>query len=838
MSNPSGFSQSYASLFVQLAELAQQDLSQIILPAGWSQVVNVTSDRSVRPPIPNAQGFYARGILDGSASSAVLVLGVTWSEFLNTYNVGGGAQDAETGVLQTLAPTGVIGSDFTPQLPVLVAYQFGGLYGQIRASIWNGLKQVQSMPLYVVGIGMGGMLAQLAVLDLRPGNKGPANQPAPTAAPVCYVFSAPPVGNSSFAQYYRQKVAQSYTVWAGTSDLPVDLFPTAPPEYQSSGQLQSLSALLPSSYDDPWVERSGDFYLTTLGGTPMPPPTSPGSIVNPPAGFDRFLAFSLAKLCAVAYQRKQHPNAQTGLDISPFVPQADITSTDITSKTVTFCSLFTSPDSVVVAFPGAVTWQELVLQMANNNLDYPDFLGQNFAYVLQGALQVYKASSTGKAGEQTFRQAVIAKVQQLAGTPAKKVYVTGHSLGGVLASICAADLKVNYAALAPAKLYTFGCLPVGNYEFAQFFNPLFAGNSFHIARTGDFAPNLWPILGFEPLNQQVTLQGTPPSDDFTQHPISGYARLLNPSPQAAGDFLSLKMKGFGLSTESVHEGELKADENREILLSHDARESAIKPVCVDENKGDLLFASSQIVVGEDESLVVRPGTANADIVIDTLVVRQGGVVRIEGSATLHIQNLRGESALAAKSQAAASTQNEMHFNVRGMPGTQGMPGAIGGSGAPGSGPGGRGGMGGLGGDGSNSPDVILNLGNIDGTAIFYMGGGDGGPGGSGGPGGEGGTNMSGGPGGQGGSGGDGGRGGNAGDGGTVTVNYQSLSPGSSFQIATYIGEGGLGGPGGTGGPGGRGNPPGQPGLRGRGGASGTVGKPSKLILMGPQTPAT
>ena len=47
------------------------------------------------------------------------------------------------------------------------------------------------------------------------------------------------------------------------------------------------------------------------------------------------------------------------------------------------------------------------------------------------------------------------------------IYVTGHSLGGAIATVAALDIRHTYD--APMKVYTFGQPRVGNALYAKYF---------------------------------------------------------------------------------------------------------------------------------------------------------------------------------------------------------------------------------------------------------------------------------------------------------------------------------------------------------------------------------
>ena len=53
---------------------------------------------------------------------------------------------------------------------------------------------------------------------------------------------------------------------------------------------------------------------------------------------------------------------------------------------------------------------------------------------------------------------------------ATSVIVTGHSLGGALATLCAVDVQYNFSSKAALSVYTFGAPRVGNHGFRESFN--------------------------------------------------------------------------------------------------------------------------------------------------------------------------------------------------------------------------------------------------------------------------------------------------------------------------------------------------------------------------------
>lgn len=88
--------------------------------------------------------------------------------------------------------------------------------------------------------------------------------------------------------------------------------------------------------------------------------------------------------------------------------------------------------------------------------------------------------------------------RQLASIPifSRKLFITGHSLGGALATLFAADLALHLPNLARRMtIYTFGSPRVGDETFADFFNKVVT-NSFRCGNASDLITKLplWSLL--------------------------------------------------------------------------------------------------------------------------------------------------------------------------------------------------------------------------------------------------------------------------------------------------------------------------------------------------------
>lgn len=105
--------------------------------------------------------------------------------------------------------------------------------------------------------------------------------------------------------------------------------------------------------------------------------------------------------------------------------------------------------------------------------------------------------------------AVLAAVRsQLAIQPAAKIYVTGHSLGGALAILCA--LEFSRQGLPIAAVFTFGQPRVGNKNFAVLYDDGLRDITFRIVNQNDIVPRTpgW-LLGYRHCGQEIFLEPKP-----------------------------------------------------------------------------------------------------------------------------------------------------------------------------------------------------------------------------------------------------------------------------------------------------------------------------------------
>ncbi len=138
--------------------------------------------------------------------------------------------------------------------------------------------------------------------------------------------------------------------------------------------------------------------------------------------------------------------------------------------------------NIYLIFRGTQTATEWI---HNLDIKMEPFKEADLGNIHEGFLKAYRNIRDGLLSE-------ISKTDR-----SKKLYISGHSLGGALASLAAADIRKSNIRAVTA-IYTFGSPRVGDRRFAQEFNNLFPNNSFRIANTSDVVTELpfpAPIAG-------------------------------------------------------------------------------------------------------------------------------------------------------------------------------------------------------------------------------------------------------------------------------------------------------------------------------------------------------
>jgi len=202
------------------------------------------------------------------------------------------------------------------------------------------------------------------------------------------------------------------------------------------------------------------------------------------AAFSKGLALFLAECCLQAYNQFNYkgifriPEGYTL--VGPIVAAP--------AKTLDFYGfIIESPDSIVIAFRGTRSNPDWIADAAITQTAFPYTrikLG-----IHSGFAAIYKAC----------RQQIMDTLSAL--DSSKQLYITGHSLGGALAVLCALDATVNTSYNAPV-MYNFGSPRVGNPKFVQAYNEV-VSNSVRIVNTNDIVVLLPPAAVHPLLSNDV-----------------------------------------------------------------------------------------------------------------------------------------------------------------------------------------------------------------------------------------------------------------------------------------------------------------------------------------------
>lgn len=240
-------------------------------------------------------------------------------------------------------------------------------------------------------------------------------------------------------------------------------------EIKWTNRIPGMSALHPLA--QAWVGTTLDKH--EIEG-PVQPSTLPlGNLWNPNLGPEEFLRYKRMAIWSAA----SYCSADKLMDWSCGPRCEGLTSntkvistfTSANTDTVGFVGAWTDPvtnvQDIVVAFRGSVSARNWIenLKFAKEPTPWP-LNGDNDCKVHTGFLDSYL----------DVQEIVRTAVSELLETnPKAKIVVTGHSLGGALSEICAADLKSYLAPDANIELVTFHAPRVGNVNFSNAMHELF-----------------------------------------------------------------------------------------------------------------------------------------------------------------------------------------------------------------------------------------------------------------------------------------------------------------------------------------------------------------------------
>lgn len=408
--------------------------------------------------------------------------------------------------------------------------QVSSFYGSAttgtRAAVWAALPALQnvpgfggSVPLLCVGMGPGATLAQIAALDLRPGQTGPAgsSQVSPASDIGCYAFSAIPFADAVFAQSASAAVTGNYPINAPTTDL---WAATAgmPSGITAVGVPQNLTVNVATSVDTPWYDRTPAVYGQAYGGA-VPASTGAGTLTSSPAGFDPRLASTFAQLTTATYVLCQHSGASVTLP-APYSVVGSINLSNASWTTLPWAILYKNgaTGELCVVIRGPSTYAETVTVNGNGYPIRPTWMTNgrisDGVITLTSALQSNLA--TALAGQDT----------------SKGVYYVGHDYGASAAASLAYQVQVGGASNLPAAkaVYGFGIQPFADYILAYTLYPSALGaKTFQVQRPSDVLTQRMGSGATYVVPTVVSLTGgdTTTANSSTYHAASLYTQLLN-----------------------------------------------------------------------------------------------------------------------------------------------------------------------------------------------------------------------------------------------------------------------------------------------------------------------
>lgn len=175
-------------------------------------------------------------------------------------------------------------------------------------------------------------------------------------------------------------------------------------------------------------------------------------------------------------------------------------------ETDTYCIVVRSPDTIVLSFRGTASRKNAMtdLKIASTKYEPCPTLYGFPVLVHKGFWQAWN----------TVRRRIIDEVMnETVDGGVRRIFITGHSLGGALACLCSVELQVGFNERASAHgaesaidvhTYTFGAPRVGNVAFGTYANTLLA-NYWHIVNTEDPVARIPKGLNYKRSGHQVLL---------------------------------------------------------------------------------------------------------------------------------------------------------------------------------------------------------------------------------------------------------------------------------------------------------------------------------------------
>lgn len=251
---------------------------------------------------------------------------------------------------------------------------------------------------------------------------------------------------------------------------------------------------------------------------------------------DTRTAIFLAAMCSQSYGQFQNGNESVILP-PHYRMVSSFKATSMFGKKELFGFIAESDKQIVIVFRGTHTTSDWISDAIASQTAYP--YAKEGGLVHQGFLDIYRSA----------RKQIIASLTKLSSQ--KTLYITGHSLGGSLAALCAVDVATNTKFKDPS-VYTYASPRTGNPAFSGIFNRNTRPH-YRIYNTNDIVPDLPPFIYLSPRTDTVyhylhvkkgvelTFQGGSVS---ANHAISNYFTALAKLDPLFAQKLNTRTPGF------------------------------------------------------------------------------------------------------------------------------------------------------------------------------------------------------------------------------------------------------------------------------------------------------
>ncbi|MBB6669630.1 lipase family protein [Cohnella nanjingensis] len=213
-------------------------------------------------------------------------------------------------------------------------------------------------------------------------------------------------------------------------------------------------------------------------------------------GYDRAKAVFLAAVCGQTYTQYDNPDGTFVLPAAYDVVEA-FKGQSFDGVREWFGFILESKHDAIVAFRGTSSTSDWVSDAMASQVKFKYM--RDSGLVHRGFNAIYDS----------MRGVILAALRKV--SPGKRLYITGHSLGAAIASLCALDVSANTKFRSP-YIYTFGSPRVGDSAFAGTYAARI-GSSYRIHNPYDAVTHIPPFV-FKLPKQETTYYYS-----HTRHPV-------------------------------------------------------------------------------------------------------------------------------------------------------------------------------------------------------------------------------------------------------------------------------------------------------------------------------